>query len=214
LYLQSEQEHRSLDADGQSGSTHVYRFPLSSPRSRSDSGVVAASYSTLLDRTWGTEIRGTQVFEGDSISFTQNFRSEGAINDVRFAASWALRDNLIIGGAIHVFTGENRLTMSREFDDSLTFAPLRDSTNVNYFGSGYSGGVLWRPARSLTVGLSGRLGAKLKLREADFRRWRMRRRDWCRRGTRARGHRRVPVDRRLVQMAGSLESSPRPGMVV
>ena len=168
LYLQSEQEHRSLDAAGQSGSTHVYRFPLFvAAVPIGQRGVVAASYSTLLDRTWGTEIRGTQVFEGDSISFTQNFRSEGAINDVRFAASWALRDNLIIGGAIHVFTGENRLTMSREFDDSLTFAPLRDSTNVNYFGSGYSGGVLWRPARSLTFGLSGRIGAKLKLREAD-----------------------------------------------
>jgi hypothetical protein len=168
LYLQSEQEHRSLDAAGQSGSTHVYRFPLFvAAVPIGQRGVVAASYSTLLDRTWGTEIRGTQVFEGDSISFTQNFRSEGAINDVRFAASWALRDNLIIGGAIHVFTGENRLTMSREFDDSLTFAPLRDSTNVNYFGSGYSGGVLWRPARLLTIGLSGRIGAKLKLREAD-----------------------------------------------
>jgi len=57
--------------------------------------------------------------------------------------------------------------MAREFDDSLTFAPLRDSTNVNYFGSGYSAGLLWRPTRSLTFGVSGRIGAKLTLREAD-----------------------------------------------
>ena len=168
LYLQSEQEHRSLDAEGQSGSTNVYRFPLFvAAVPLGQRGVLSASYSTLLDRTWGTELRGTQVFEGDSITFTQSFRSEGALNDVRFAASWALRDNLIIGAAVHIFPGENRLTMSREFDDSLTFAPLRDSANVNYFGSGYSAGLLWRPARSLTVGLSGRIGAKLTLREAD-----------------------------------------------
>ena len=83
-------------------------------------GVLGASYSTLLDRTWGTEIRGSTSFEGDTVSFTQSFRSEGALNDVRFAGSWAVRDNLIVGAAVHLFPGENRLTMAREFDDSLT----------------------------------------------------------------------------------------------
>ena len=168
LYLQSEQERRSLESGGKTGSMQVYRFPLFVAAVPIGSrGVLGASYSTLLDRTWGTEIRGSTSFEGETVSFTQSFQSEGALNDVRFAGAWALRDNLIIGGAVHLFPGENRLTMSREFDDSLTFAPLRDTSTVNYWGSGYSAGLLWRPIRTLTVGASGRIGGKLDLKEAD-----------------------------------------------
>ena len=84
---------------------------------------------------------------------------------------------------LHLFPGENRLKIDRVFDDSLSFAPLRDSVNVNYFGAGVSGGVMWRAARTLTVGASGRIGGSLKLRERDslrteadapsrYRRWR------------------------------------------
>ena len=168
IYLQSEQESRSIDASGQSGSTRAYRFPLFAAAVPVGSrGVVGVAFSTLLDRTWGTEARDTQVFDNDSVGFTERFRSEGALNDVRFAGSWAIRDNIIVGAGIHLFPGENRLTIDREFDDSLTFAPLRDSTNVNYFGTGYSGGLLWRPVRTVTVGVSSRIGGSLKLRESD-----------------------------------------------
>ena len=166
MYLQSEQENRSLESGGQTGTTQVYRFPLFMAAVPIGArAVLGASYSTLLDRTWGTEIRGSTSFEGETVSFTQLFRSEGALNDIRFAGSWAVRDNLILGGAVHLFPGENRLTMSREFDDSLTFAPLRDTSTVNYWGSGYSAGLLWRPIRTLTIGGSGRVGGKLDLSE-------------------------------------------------
>lgn len=168
LYIQSEQESRSIDAAGQSGSTRSYRFPLFAAAVPIGSrGMVGVSFSTLLDRTWGTESRDKQVFGTDSVAFTERFRSEGALNDVRIAGSWALSDKLIIGAGVHLFPGENRLTISRQFDDSLTFAPLRDSANVNYFGSGVSAGLMWRPIRVLTVGASGRVGGTLKLRESD-----------------------------------------------
>ena len=168
LYIQSEQESRSIDAAGQSGSTRAYRFPLFAAAVPVGSrGMLGVSFSTLLDRTWGTESRDKQLFGSDSVAFTERFRSEGALNDVRFAGSWAIRDNVIVGAGIHLFPGENRLTISREFDDSLTYAPLRDSTNVNYFGTGFSGGLLWRPMRTLTVGASGAIGGTLKLRESD-----------------------------------------------
>ena len=164
LYLQSEQESRSIDAAGQSASTRAYRFPLFMAAVPAGSrAVIGLSFSTMLDRTWGTELR----FQGESVSFIQRFRSEGAMNDVRAAGSWALRDNLILGLGIHAFTGENRLTVERLFSDSLSFAPLRDSSNVNFFGTGVSGGVMWRPARALTVGASGRYGGSLDLRERD-----------------------------------------------
>ena len=168
IYLQSEQEQRSLDAAGESSSTRSNRFPLFAaivpvgPR-----GMIGLSFSTLLDRTWGTEIRSTQVFGADSAAYVERFSSAGALNDIRAAGSWALRDNLILGVGIHMFPGENRLRIERLYDDSLSFAPLRDSSNVNFFGTGVSGGVMWRPSRALTVGASGRFGGTLKLWEGD-----------------------------------------------
>ena len=168
LYLQSEQESRSLDAAGESGSTRSYRFPLfSAAMPVGTRGMIGVSFSTMLDRTWGTEVRDKQVFDNDSVSYVENFRSEGALNDVRIAGAYTVRDNLIVGLGLHLFPGENRLRIDRVFDDSLSFAPLRDSVNVNYFGAGVSGGVMWRAARTLTVGASGRFGGSLKLRERD-----------------------------------------------
>jgi hypothetical protein len=168
LYIQSEQESRSLDAEGGSGSTRAYRFPLFvAAVPVGTRGMISVSFSTMLDRTWGTQARVREQLGDDSVSFTETFKSEGALNDVRAGGAWAIRDNVIVGAGIHLFPGENRLSISREFDDSLVFAPLRDSANVNYFGSGVSGGVLWRPARTLTIGASGRWGGSLKLRESD-----------------------------------------------
>jgi len=168
LYIQTEQESRSIDAAGQSGSTRAYRFPLFSAAVPVGSrGILGVSFSTLLDRTWGTEARDKQLFGTDSVAFTERFRSEGALNDVRLAGSWAFSNSLTVGLGVHLFPGENRLTIAREFDDSLVFAPLRDSANVNFFGTGVSAGLMWRPVRSLTLGASGRVGGTLKLRESD-----------------------------------------------
>ena len=168
MYLQSEQESRSIETEGSSGSTRSNRFPLfSAAVPITERGVLSISFSTMLDRTWGTETRAKQVFDGDSVAFTERFRSEGAINDVRVGGAWAFRENIIFGLGIHVFPGENRLSLSREYDDSLSFAPFRDSINVNYSGAGVSAGIMWRPVKTITLGASGRFGGTLKLRESD-----------------------------------------------
>ena len=168
MYLQSEQESRSIETEGSTGSTRSNRFPLfSAAVPITERGVLSISFSTMLDRTWGTETRAKQVFDGDSVAFTERFRSEGAINDVRVGGAWAFRENIIFGLGIHVFPGENRLSLSREYDDSLSFAPFRDSINVNYSGAGVSAGIMWRPVKTITLGASGRYGGTLKLRESD-----------------------------------------------
>ena len=168
MYVQTEQENRSLDAGGETGSTKSNRFPLFMAAVPVGSrAVIGLSFSTLLDRSWGSEVRAQVPFEGDTVSYIERFGSEGALNDIRAAGSWALRDNLILGLGLHVFAGENRLTVERTFSDSLSFAPLRDSTNVNFFGLGVSGGMMWRPSRGLTVGASGRYGGSIELRERD-----------------------------------------------
>ena len=85
LYIQSEQEQRSIDAGGQSGSTRAYRFPLFSAAMP-----VGVSWNARAYRSRRCSIargarraRDKQVFDADSVAFTERFRSEGALNDVR-----------------------------------------------------------------------------------------------------------------------------------
>ena len=131
VFLQYDPEFRQLEQGTQTDRTVTPRFaaigiffPI---KSRFALGVTSHS---LLDRTWGTEIRSMQVFGADSAAYVERFSSEGALNDIRAAGSWALRDNLILGVGIHMFPGEYRLRIERLYDDSLSFAPLRDSSNV------------------------------------------------------------------------------------
>lgn len=168
LYLQSESESRRVDAGGQSDRMRSYRFPLfAAVVPLHARAVIGVSLSTVLDRTWGTEARDKQLLGDDSVAYVESFRSEGGLNDVRVAGAYALSRRLAVGVGFHLFPGENRLAIARVFDDSLSFAPLRDSANVNYFGTGVSAGVLWRPGSTVSVGLSGRLGGELKLRQRD-----------------------------------------------
>lgn len=76
LYLQSEQENRSLDAGGRSGGTRAYRFPLfAAALPVGARAMVAVSFSTLLDRTWGTTTRGVAEFGDETVEFTEQFRA-------------------------------------------------------------------------------------------------------------------------------------------
>ena len=168
LYFQSEQERRSVEVAGRSDRSNNFRFPLFAAAVPVGSrGTFGVSFSTFLDRTWGTEVRGEAQLGGDVVPYVERFESKGAMNDVRVAGAWAIRDAFVVGLAVHAFPGENRLAIARIFDDTLSFAPLRDSSQVSYSGVGASAGLMWRPARSLTLAGSARLGGELKVREAD-----------------------------------------------
>ena len=83
LYLQTEQESRSINAAGQSASTRAYRFPLFvATLPLGSRTVIGLSFSTMLDRTWGTELRfdGEPVqprTEGDRVVFTPGPIADG-----------------------------------------------------------------------------------------------------------------------------------------
>jgi hypothetical protein len=162
LTLQYEPEVRTTKLEGTSSESTVNRFPLIGVTSRVGGRLgLGLSVSTFLDRSWATQSLGT--VEGSTVTFRETLESRGAINDVRAAAAWRLGPRLAVGGAAHVFTGENMLDVGRIYDDSA-FVGFRQSSRLDYLGTALSGGVVVSPSRTIAVALSGRLGGPLRAR--------------------------------------------------
>lgn len=168
MYVQYDPEFRTVSSDGKTDHTTTVRFPMMMAVMRFGPRVMAGvSASTFLDRTYGTTVRATQIIGADSIGYDESVVSAGAINDLRLAASISLSDAVWIGVGVHGLTGENRLSLARTYDDTLTFGTLLRRLTLSYLGNALSLGVTWRPSPSLAVGASTRFGGKLDMRIGD-----------------------------------------------
>ena len=151
---------------GESKTTTV-RFPLvGAGLPFGERGAIGISASTYLDRSWETEGVDSTFFETDTVTYSEIFRSLGAINDVRMGAAWAFRPWMRVGVAAHLYTGENRLRIARTFHDS-TFAGFEQQSTVGYSGSAASAGIELRPLRVLSLAASARVGGRLTAKRAD-----------------------------------------------
>lgn len=167
-YLQYDPEFRSLSTPGGSESGTIPRFPLAMAAVQAGSrGIVALSFTTLLDRTWATRVRESQVLGPDTVEYEERVESVGSISDVRLALGYSLTDAIGIGIGVHGYTGSNRLQLVRQFDDSLKYGALVRDLTLSYLGNGVSAGVTWRPDPVLAVALSARAGGALDLRVGD-----------------------------------------------
>jgi hypothetical protein len=128
-------------------------------------GTVTAS--TLLDRTWSTRIRGGQILGPDSVGYEERVESAGAINDIRLGVAYSVRPSFSVGVGIHGYTGENRMNLTRTFDDSLRYGTLVRELTIGYLGNAFSLGATWRPHRQIAVAASLRSGGSLDVRIAD-----------------------------------------------
>jgi hypothetical protein len=168
ILFQAAPEFREMRVGNQKLRSSVSRFPLFhgslplGPR-----WAVAASASTLLDRTWETTRRDTQVVNGETIAGTLRQGSEGSIADVRLAVAFASASWLRIGLAGHAFTGRDVLTDVRTFDDTLRFAADQQQTIISFGGNALSAGVhtLWQRVGAL--GVTYRRGGSMRAYSAD-----------------------------------------------
>lgn len=164
VVLEYAPEFRRLTTTGTSESATVARFPLSGAAlAIGDRTIVGISLSTFLDRTWETAERGTHQFADDQIPYELQFRSAGAINDIRVAGAWTASTALRFGVGAHVFSGSNRLNIRTLFNDTLgRVEDFGQQSRVSYSGAAASAGIDWRPHRSVGVAASGRLGGTLR----------------------------------------------------
>lgn len=168
LYFQYEPEFRRVTAGPASENTMTARFPIWMAGMQLGSramGTVTAS--TLLDRTWATRIRGGQILGPDSVGYEERVESAGAINDIRLGVSYSVRPTLSVGVGLHGYTGENRMNLTRTFDDSLRYGTLVRELTIGYLGNAFSLGATWRPHRQFAIAASMRTGGNLDVRIAD-----------------------------------------------
>jgi hypothetical protein len=168
LYAQYGPELRSVEANGQTDQSTVIRFPLIAGAINSGQDwTFGLSFSNLLDRTWETQTTGWyQLQGGDSVAYTQIFKSGGGLNNVRFAAAYRLSNRIRLGLGLHYITGQNSLTVGEQFADS-GYATFLQVTTVNATGTAVSAGAEWSPINSLAFGLSGQLGGVMRGRRND-----------------------------------------------
>jgi hypothetical protein len=162
LYVQYSPEYRRVDSPEGENKTTTVRFPLvEGALSVGERTTFGLSASTFLDRSWQTERTGFDHVGADSVQFSETFRSTGAVNDIRLAGAYLISPAILVGLGGHVFTGENRLQVSRTFTDT-TFASFSEFSTISYSGTGVSGGVQWRPGNTLVFSMSGRVGGTVK----------------------------------------------------
>jgi hypothetical protein len=168
VYFQIEPEFRRVSTAEASDRTTTARYPLTGGAlSLGSRWAVGISASTFLDRSWATTSRTTHLLGSEEVPATTTFRSEGAINDVRLALAWAPRPWLRVGLGAHALTGQNRLTVLDQFDDSARFDPLVQDTSISYRGTALSGGVEVRAGRVASVAASMRIGGRVRAVSGD-----------------------------------------------
>ena len=169
LFFQYDPEFRSVAQGTQQDRTVTPRFaaigvifPVGARYA------IGLSSHSLLDRTWATRIRSGARLGSDSVLFTETNRSSGGLNETRVTFGFApLNGKISFGAAMHLVTGENRLTLRREFDDSLRYGTLLRNLTLAYSGTGVSAGVVVKPVKWFSAAMSARQGGSLNLRVVD-----------------------------------------------
>jgi hypothetical protein len=168
LYVQVEPEFRQLSVSAGTQSARISRHPLATIAFPFRSNVMAAlTLSNLLDRSFETNERRLEVVGTETLPSTNFFKSDGAIGDVRFGLAWTPANWIRLGVGAHAITGDNRLRSTQQFDDSVRFAAISDTSTVTYVGTAVSAGatIFYKN----TIGLAGsyRKGGTMTVKRAD-----------------------------------------------
>jgi hypothetical protein len=167
IYFQAEPEFRSVKFGATTNKSSIARFPLfMGAQPVGERWVVAVSTSTLLDRTWETSVRDSQVVVPDTIRETRSQRSDGSINDLRLAVSFAPAPWLRLGIGGHAYSGRTFLRTLRTFDNT-SFSPDTQENTVGFGGNAISVGVQGYWPRIAAVGASFRKGGHLNAYAGD-----------------------------------------------
>ena len=159
ITMQAEPEYRTVVLGTTTQRTSVARFPLFQGAMKLGSRwAVGVAASTLLDRTWQTTTRDTQMISGSPVPATVSEQSDGSIADTRLGASYAITPWLMVGVGFHAISGRDQLATIRAFDDTERFATDTQSTVLSFGGNAMSIGTVLTVGRAAVIGASYRAG--------------------------------------------------------
>jgi hypothetical protein len=168
IMMQAEPEYRTLHVGNQKQKTSVSRFPVFMGAVPMGSRwAFALSASTLLDRTWSTTTRDSQIINVDTVRFRRDELSDGSITDLRFAIAFAPHARWRFGLGAHGLSGRDLLRSDLIFDDAAQFDTLVQQTTISFGGSALSGGAQFILPRVATIGASYRRGGTLRVFEGN-----------------------------------------------
>ncbi len=178
VHFQYEPEFRTTVANGATIRTSVNRVPVVlAALPVGARATVALSLSSLLDRTWATDVVDRRLVGAESLYVNEVSQSEGGMNDVRIAGAFRVRSWIDIGVAAHAIIGLNRfnqtVVLSRldprnpTTTTSTEFSPYGQSADIRFSGSAYSAGVTLRPIHQIALAVSARRGETVRLTRRD-----------------------------------------------
>ncbi|MGH7678585.1 MAG: hypothetical protein ACRENU_08980 [Gemmatimonadaceae bacterium] len=168
LMFVAEPEYRTVNVLGTKQKTSVSRFPVFvGALPLGSKWAVGVSASTLLDRTWETTARDSQVIDTDTVRFTRLQSSDGSLADLRFSFAFTPWTWLKLGVAAHGITGRDVLITQQTFDDTARFAQNSEATTLSFGGHAFSAGAHALKPRLGAIGVSYRHGGRLNIYEGD-----------------------------------------------
>jgi hypothetical protein len=168
LSIQAEPEYRTLTLNSVKESVNIQRIPLLMVGVRlSSRAVLGVTSSTFLDRNFSTTTAGEVLIDGKVVPTNDISDMRGSISDIRAALGWRISNRLSVGLAGHVYTGSNKLSVLREFTDTLTLGRVVDSSSVDFFGRAVSLGGEFVMPKGFVASASYRIGGKLEAENTD-----------------------------------------------
>ncbi len=165
IFALFEPEFRRTRAAGNEANTRTIRFPAFMLTGAVGRFSAAASFTTLLDRTYVSTLVDTQVVAGDPVPSSLGSSSNGAMSDARFAVSYWFTRKVQVGVAVHAISGENRIFVSRSFPDSTNIGGVSQASTINFSGRAYSMGAIYSPSPKLILGASARFGGTVDAKQ-------------------------------------------------
>jgi len=154
--------YRQVEAPNNTNWLRTVRYPLFSVGGKLGHRLyIGGGFSTYLDRTYSVATRDSIMLRGVSEAFNDQVSSNGGVGDLRLTVATRFGPHVALGLGAHLLAGSTQELATRRFDDTLTYAVIRQTAQVRYDGFGISGGALVDLTSSLSIALFGRHDGRL-----------------------------------------------------